>query len=125
MRRSPIKRGTSQLKRGGPLPRESAKRKAEAGRRAKTKRDALDRDGRRCTIAVDVPEVACWHPAGPGALDGDEYQPRGRRPGGHLDVDNVRGTCRAHHDWLDANPIEAAHRHLRPYPAGYMGPRAE
>jgi hypothetical protein len=111
-RRTPLARGTT------PIPRESARRKRETGTRAKVKRTALDRDG-GCSVAIDIPEIAC---AGP--LDADEILSRGRG-GSHLDDANVRIACRAHHDWLTRESVEAAHRGLRPYPAGYMGPRRE
>lgn len=115
MRRSPLKRGTT------PLPRESAKRKREAGARSKVKAAAMRRAGGRCELAAVVPEIQCWHPAGE-PLDCDEIAGRGRRPGGHLDVANCQIACRAHHDWKTREPLEAARRGVAPWPRGYMGP---
>lgn len=118
MKRSPLKRTGAPLRRT-PLKQQSAKRRAERGTRADVAAAALARD-RGCVAALTVPEIRCWGP-----LDPDEWDLRSARPGGHLDLDNVQTLCRGHHDWKHAEPIEAAHRGLRPYPAGYMGPRVE
>lgn len=77
----------------------------------------MRRAGGRCQLADVVPEITCWGP-----LDADEIAGRGRRPGGHLDVDNVQIACRAHHEWKTREPLEAARRGLAPWPRGYMGP---
>ena len=108
--------------RGKPLRRTrlnpmSAKRRAETPNRTAVIAEVAARDGAHCKAALLVPEVRCWGP-----LDADEYDPRAQRPGGHLDPANVQLLCRAHHDWKDAEPVEAARRGLRPFPKTYTGP---
>ena len=111
-RKTPLARGTSQLART-PLARESKKRKAERPLRRAVVEAVKERDGERCWAVDAVPELACWGP-----LDPDEHELRSARPGGHLDPENVRMICRAHHDWKHLHPIEAARRGLRPWPRG-------
>lgn len=106
-RKQPMNRGSAQLKRT-PLARESSKRRGERDARRDAIETAVGRDGARCAIADAVPEIVCWGP-----LDPHEFEFRSARPGGHLDGDNVRMICRAHHDWVHAEPIEAARRGLR------------
>jgi len=77
-----------------PLRRQSAKRRAEAGRRRAAVAAVVDRDGPGCWGAALVPDVAC---AGP--LHAHEVTPRGTHPGSHLDPDCIRLLCRAHHDF--------------------------
>lgn len=90
-----------------PLPVESEKRKRERPTRAKV---AAAAKARGCAGRELVPEVACWGP-----LDADEIVSRGRRPGGHLDPDNVWGLCRGHHEWKGLHPDEAHARGLWPH----------
>ena len=104
------------MKRGGRLPRQSAKRRAEAPARRAVIEEVTRRAGGRCAAREVVPESLCWGP-----FDVDEIVSRAQRPGGHLDVDNCQLLCRAHHDWKHSFPIEAAKRGLRPFPKGYMG----
>lgn len=115
MKRTELRRGTSELKRTRIQP-VSKKRQREAPTRRAVVAEAHSRDGYRCVAADVVPEVKCWGP-----LDGDEIVKRSARPGGHLDASNVQGLCRAHHDWKDTHPLDAARRGLRPFPVGYMG----
>lgn len=121
LRRSPPCRGahvkrSQPPRRRAPLRPVSPRRESERASRTRIRTLALIRDG-GCIAPARVPEVHCWGP-----LDCDEWRPRGEG-GSHLDLDNVQVLCRAHHDWKHAHPIEAAHRGLRPYPAGYTGPR--
>lgn len=108
------------MKRGGRLPPRSSKRIAEADERRAVVAEVVARDGHWCQAITLVPEVKCGGP-----LDADEWELRSARPGGHLDPSNVQMLCRAHHDWKGREVIEAAHRGLRPYPVGYMGPRVD
>ena len=106
-RRTPLNRGTSQLKRT-PLNPVSKKRQREAKARTALNREALYRAGGRCQAVELVPEVTCSGP-----LDVDEIVLRSGRPGGHLDPENVQVLCRAHHDWKHDHPKEAVERGLR------------
>lgn len=101
-RRTPLNRGTSQLK------RTPQKRKAEARARTQLNKEALRIAGYRCQAVELVPEVTCW-----GQLDVDEIVLRSGKPGGHLDPENVQVLCRAHHRWKDDHPKEAVERGLR------------
>jgi hypothetical protein len=96
-RRTPLNRGR------GPKPR-SDKRRGETDARQAAVEKAMRRSGGECVGKAIVPEVPCWGP-----MD----VPRGVRPGGHLDGDNVQMLCRAHHDWKHAHPAEAHARGLR------------
>lgn len=107
MRRTGISRGDSRMRRTRLSP-VSDKRAGESDERFEVRSAAWHRAGGRCEAEHIVPEVQC---AGP--MDVDEIVPRGVRPGGHLDIDNVQLVCRAHHDWKHANPAEAQARGLR------------
>lgn len=96
------------MKRGGRLPAESAKRKAERPARAAVRERTLARAGYECQAALLVPEIECGGP-----LDVDEIRSRGVNPGGHLDDSNTQALCRAHHMWRTANPEEAWRHGLR------------
>lgn len=86
----------------------SRKTVAEADQRNDVRFAALVRAGWRCEATSKVPAVSCGGP-----LDVDEIVPRGVRPVGHLDPDNVQVLCRAHHEWKHAHPTEAAAVGLR------------
>lgn len=100
------------MRRGGPLPFESEKRRAQRPERERVRRLVFARDG-RCVARERVPEVSCWGP-----WDADEIRPRSRG-GDPLDPQNVQTLCRAHHDWKHSQPAEAVRRGLaisdRPY----------
>jgi 5-methylcytosine-specific restriction endonuclease McrA len=85
----------------------SERRRAEREEREIVREAALASAGFRCS-APGVGGVRCSGP-----LDVDEIIPRGVRPGGHLEQDNVQVLCRAHHDWKHANPREAVAAGLR------------
>lgn len=124
MKRRALPRSTVPLKRTAMPPRRTPIRQVSERRRREgpARRAVVDRvvgrDGAVCSIAHLVPEVACWGP-----LDADEEIMRGQLKGAHLIEGNVRMICRAHHDWSHSYRIEAAHRGIRPYPRGYLGPR--
>lgn len=96
----------SASKRGQRLRHASKKRAGERRKRLDVTKAAFARD-RGCVAMDRVPEVKCGGP-----LDPDEIVSRARRPGGHLDLDNVQVLCRAHHDWKHEHPIEAVERGL-------------
>lgn len=102
------------LKRGGPIRQQSKKRVAERSERERVVAAVKARAGGRCEARFMVPEVKCWGP-----MDVDEYVLRSAG-GSHLDEENCQLLCRGHHDWKHAEPILAAERGLRPFPAGYM-----
>ena len=89
------------MKRGRLRPR-SDKRISEQQERQDVRELALARAGYRCSVPDGFAGVRCWGP-----LDVDEIAPRGVRPGGHLDDDNVQVLCRGHHDWKGEHPKEA------------------
>lgn len=107
MKRSPLARGSSTLSRTTRLSPVSAKRAAERPLRDAVRAETIARAGGRCQLAALLPEIRCWHPDGPGALDVDELASRGVAPGSHLDARVTIAVCRAHHDWRTAHPAEA------------------
>lgn len=113
----PLKR-TGFLPRKTPMRQVSPKRAREDRQWVKVKAEVNRREGRVCWAADVVPEVECRLP-----LDADHWDLVSANPGARLDPANVHLICRAHHDWKHDNPVEAAHRGLRPYPRGYLGPR--
>jgi hypothetical protein len=78
------------------------KARSEVAQRRKVVALVIERDGLVCYGHTVLPMLNCFGP-----LDPHEIVPRGRRPGGHLDPDNVRMVCRAHHDWTHDNPLHA------------------
>lgn len=112
MKRTPLARGDSQLRRTGPPNPVSEKRRGEAAARREVREETHRRAGFRCELRTVVPEVVCWHPAGE-PLDVDEIAQRGVAPGGHLDVENTQAVCRAHHDWKTEHRDEAIARGVR------------
>lgn len=121
MKRSEIQRKTplrarSNLKPGGRLRQQSAKRQAEHDLRADVRHWVITRDG-GCRGATMWPEIECGGP-----LDVDEWEARSAHPGAHLDPSLCQALCRRHHEQRHAQPIEAARRGLRPYPLNYIGP---
>lgn len=102
------------MKRGGPLPKQSANRKRDERIRAKVLKAARVRDGNRCQFFEHLDEATislrsaralpqrCF-----GHLDGQEIIPRSAWPDGWLVLDNVVMICRAHHDWIGDWPDDA------------------
>lgn len=82
------------------LPAQSEKRKAEKPRRDEVRRIVFERDG-GCQARGILPG-RCWR-----VMDAHEVQSRGRRPGGHLDPENVITLCRGHHEWVTNHSEEA------------------
>jgi hypothetical protein len=112
MKRSPIKRGSKQLRRFTPIKQISDKRRRENRTVWPAVRAAMfERHGEVCYAADLVPEVECWHPAGV-RLDPQHVAPRSVAPGLRLAVDNLVPVCRAHHRWIDAHPVDAHERGL-------------
>lgn len=99
-RRTPLARGTSQLRRTRLKPM-SDKRRAEIPERDRVREQVLRRDNYLCVAADLVPSVACW-----GHLDVDEIKPRSDG-GDYLNPDDCQSICRAHHDWKHAHHKEA------------------
>lgn len=105
MKRTPLKRGTSRLRRRTPL--------ARVGRRARLNR------GRRETVValVRARDVSCqfgginpaFASACRGELDVHEVIPRSAWPAGVFEVLNCVLLCRRHHCWVDDHP-DLAHR---------------
>lgn len=89
------------LRRRQPLRAMSRKRMAERAARAEVVRIVRERD-RTCQAAALVPEVQCSWP-----LDVHEIVPRSVWRHGYLEADNCVLICRAHHDWIGANPAAA------------------
>lgn len=94
-------------RRGGPLPRRSAKRRARDRAEAVLKRELLARDG-GCVMRADQGrEVADGRPSVllvprcSGPLDKHETVPRSLWPAGALEPTNCVILCRRHHDWLE------------------------
>jgi hypothetical protein len=75
------------------------KARSQVAQRRKVVALVVERDGLVCYGHTVLPVLGCFGP-----LDPHEIVPRGRRPGGHLDPDNVRMVCRAHHEWAHSNP---------------------
>lgn len=105
LKRTPLKRGTSQLKRTRLNPR-SAKRIAEAPLRAEVRAEVL---GRRegCYGKDRVPEVKCR-----GETYVHERWQRSISPGSHLRAEMAVEMCGAHDHWLCNNIAEAHERGL-------------
>jgi 5-methylcytosine-specific restriction endonuclease McrA len=95
------------MKRGRRVNPRSQKRIDEQMERAEVRERALRKAGFRC-CAPGVAGISCGGP-----LDVDEIIPRGVRPGGHLEDDNVQVLCRRHHDWKTQNPAAAHAAGLR------------
>jgi predicted restriction endonuclease len=91
------------MRRGGALPRESAKAKAQRVERDAVRRTVLAAADWTCQARTVWPEVECH-----GSLDVHERVQRSLRPGGHLDVDNCLALCSAHHHAAHSN-IALAH----------------
>lgn len=88
------------MKRSRLAPR-SPKRIAEDAERKAVVRLVRERD-RVCQANAIVFDVSC---AGP--LDVHEVIPRSAWRAGYLDPANCILVCRAHHDWIGANPDQA------------------
>jgi hypothetical protein len=104
---------TGRLPRRTPLRPVSARRLSERASRQAVIDQVIARDGpgcyvlkvleRRRNVAYDYGwPLNCQHPPGR-QLDAHEIIQRSVRPGGHLEVANVRMVCRRHHDWIDAH----------------------
>ena len=109
MRRTPLNRGTSQLRRTGPPKRRtrlrwvSDKRLGERDQRRWAIEEVRYRDGDRCA-AIDAGLI---HVCSPGPFDAHEVIPRSVWPGGHLVPSNIRLVCRRAHSWIGDHPREA------------------
>lgn len=117
MKRSPLKRGTSVLKRT-PLARVGWRKRNEQLERSHVIRTVHARDV-RCQflfwalqakmddkIGKLEDPIPCWNPEGSGG-DVHEIIARSVWPKGYLDPDNCVLLCRAHHEWLDAHRAQA------------------
>lgn len=92
------------MKRGGSLPRQSAKRKAEAPLRAGVRERVHERDG-GCQAAVKIPGHVCASPfPDRPRLEVHEVEARGVHPGSHLVDDLCVLLCQAGHDAATEDP---------------------
>lgn len=99
-RRTPLKRGTSELKRT-PLRRVSAKRRAQLAEERKLKERLLE-ENPRCVAEDLVLEVECRGP-----LDKHELVRRSHWRAGAVVMENCVLVCRTHHDWIGSHPAKA------------------
>lgn len=106
VRKTPMRRGSSQMKRTRLKP-ESDKRKAERPLRAEVRVETLRRAGHQCQARELVPEVACM-----GVPYTHEVAQRSVSPGSHLRVELTMAICGAHDDWLCRNIGQAHERGL-------------
>lgn len=95
MKRSPLKRKTA-IKRNTPLKAVSKKRRGQRGVPQEIYAAVVLRD-RSCIAERLVPTLNCW-----GRLDPHHKQRRSQ--GGEDTIENLVLLCRAHHDWVHANP---------------------
>lgn len=114
MKRSPLKRGTSRLKRT-PLARIGKRLNSKKAERADIRFIVIRRD-KTCRFecyysaahyngltTFDAPYFKCWS-----ILDVHEIIPRSTWPDGELVESNCVLICRRHHIWIDQHP-ELAH----------------
>lgn len=87
----------------------SDRRRGEQTERERVRREVRRRD-RSCRARDLIPAVRCGGP-----LDVHEIIPRSAWRKGYLVVDNCVLICRAHHQWVDANPDEAHANGLHGY----------
>ena len=103
-RRTPLKSGGS-LKRSAPMKRSSARLKIKRrGIPADLREQVIARD-RGCAAEGLVPSLRCW-----GRLDPHHIQRRSQ--GGADSLQNLITLCRAHHDYVHANPAWSAEQGL-------------
>jgi hypothetical protein len=103
VRRTPLARGTSQLRRT-PLAQVGRKTKSKASRRAACRRTVLRRDVscRFVQYMGVIPGSDWWSPCS-GHEDVHEICARSVWPDGDLEPDNCVLLCRHHHHWLDSH----------------------
>lgn len=115
MKRSPLKRGTSQLKRT-PLARVGKRGNSKKAERANVvaivrARDKIcqlpERLADHCEDMTDSDFNAVMHVMCHGPLDVHEIIPRSAWPDGELVESNCQLICRRHHEWVDAHPAIA------------------
>lgn len=116
MRRTPLKRKTPL--RGASALRRSPMKQTRSKKLAVPKEvysEVVLRDG-GCVARRLVPDIACY-----GRLDPHHVL---RRSQGGLDTaDNLVTLCRAHHDWVHANPARARQLHLLKSPTTKESPQ--
>lgn len=105
MKRTPLKRSTTSLKRT-PLAKVSKKRQSLSEARRRCVETVLARDG-GCVMRARVSDIifynmhACWGPV-------DVHEPGHRSQGADpTDPDQCVALCRSHHDWAHNHPREA------------------
>lgn len=104
MKRSPLKRSTTPLRRT-PIRKQSAKRAKEQRLRSAFVKDIMERR-LRCEAGLLIvrnhPEHRCQ------ITPVDVHEPLTRARGGSiLDPDNALAVCRACHDWIHQHPAAA------------------
>jgi hypothetical protein len=82
------------------IPAESAKHRAERGKRTAVREEVLKRD-RRCRAFGILPGPCS------GQMDVHEVISRARWTGGYLVPENCQAVCRGHHDYITTHPEEA------------------
>lgn len=103
-RKTPLKRGTSELKRT-PLKQVSKKRQ-ELNRKRRTFVDEMLKDFRYCQVGVDIKSVDESHWCQVRSVDVHEIKTRARG-GSIIDRANCLAICRSCHDWIHRNPKQA------------------
>lgn len=106
LKRTPLKRGGSTLKRTGRLNPRSQKTIDNAPLRAEVRAEVLGRK-EGCYGKVRVPEVQCR-----GETYVHELWQRSISPGSHLRAEMAKEICPAHDNWLCNNIAEAHERGL-------------
>lgn len=97
MKRTPLKRSTKPIKRTKRVNPASVKRKAQQGERRAVRRAVLERDP-----ICRYPECTAE------STDAHEIHRGSMRAMTYLDIEQIKGLCRQHHDYVTGNP-QAAH----------------
>ena len=98
MKRSPLQRKT-ELRRGQPIRRGKALRSKPKPVPKDVYAQVLARDG-GCVARLLVPEIGCS-----GRID--PHHALMRSQGGKDTLEDMIAVCRAHHDWIHANPARS------------------
>jgi hypothetical protein len=111
------------VKRGGRLPPQSARRRANQALRGEVVLIVWARAGRACWYRPFVPEIECrTYDRTRASLEVDELRGGAYRSTEWLDPDRCRLTCQAHHDWKTDHKHEllerlAAYEQEHPWPS--------
>lgn len=103
-RLTPLRR-SGWLKRSEAMARHPTARRRSAGSPGRSgvpkdvRQEVMMRDG-GCVAMRMIPEVLCWGPC-------DPHHIHRRSQGGQDTPENLVVLCRAHHDWVHANPLRS------------------